>query len=142
MNYNDDQEFYAITNIKGYATEMRDAAARTVAENYDENLDEYISIDQMINLVRSECVGFDGENRPLLNEDANEKIYKSTVTWIQNVGLAKLAAQGLIECAWDDEINEMVFWANKEINTKALSKKAKTNGKSNKRRNTKKDKGS
>ena len=138
----DDQEFYAITNIEGYATEMRDAAARTVAENYEENLDEYISIGQMINLVHSECVGFDSENRPLLNEDANEQIYKSTVTWIHNVGLAKLAAQGLIECAWDDESNDMVFWANKEINKKAPSKKAKTNGKSNKRRNTKKDKGS
>jgi hypothetical protein len=26
------------------------------------------------------------------------------------VGLARLAAQGFVECAWDDEKEEMIFW--------------------------------
>jgi len=135
-----DNDLYAITNVEGYAAEMRQAAANSLSSDTDDNLDEYISITQMINLVKTECVGFDDNDRPLLNEDANEKIYNSAITWIHNVGLARLAAQNLVECAWDDESNEMVFWANQETSSK--TKERKSNGKSIKRRNKKKDTGS
>ena len=127
------EDVYAITNLEGYASEMRQSAANSLSEDCVDNLDDYISINQMINLVKTECIGFDDDDRPLLNEEANEKIYESTVIWIHNIGLAKLAAKNLVECAWDDEANEMVFWAN------STTKKRKTNVK---RRNKKKDKGS
>lgn len=132
-------EVYAITDLEGYAKEMRDAAAKSLSSSYDENMDEFISLGQMINLVKSECVGFDNKNRPLLDEDANEKIYEHTITWIHNVGLAKLASKGLVECAWDDKINEMVFWANPEISKTQKTKRKKPNGKSIKRRDSKED---
>jgi hypothetical protein len=64
----------------------------------------------MVGLVKSNCLGYDDNNYPLLNEDANQKIFDEITIWIHNIGLAKLAAQDLIECAWDDELNEMVFW--------------------------------
>lgn len=134
-------DLYAITNLAGYAVEMRQAAANSLSSDSEDNLDDYISLDQMINLVKAECIGFDDYDRPLLNEDANEKIYESTVTWIHNVGLAKLAAKDLVQCAWDSKINEMVFWANPEIN-KPQKKKRKSNGQPNQRRNKKKDTGS
>lgn len=137
----DNEEIYAITNIKGYASEMRQAAAKSICDNVDENLDNYITLNQMINLVKSECIGFDDNDRPLLNEDANEKIYESTITWIHNVGLAKLAAKGLIECAWDNKNNEMIFWSDKNTDI-SPSAKEKTNDKPIKRRNKKKNKGS
>ena len=126
-------EIYAIVDLDGYVREMRDAAAKTLAEDHDENLDEFVSVNQMINLVKSECVGFDDNDRPMLNEDANEMIYEKTVAWIHNAGLAKLAAQGLIECAWDSNLNEMVFWSNE------TPQKRKSNDKPIKRRNKKKD---
>lgn len=113
MDY--DNEVYAITDIEGYAVDMRNAAAKSLSEDgTDDNLDEYVSINQMINLVKQECLGFDDNDRPLLDEDINEKIFESTVTWIHNVGLAKLAAKDLVECAWDNESNEMIFWAKKK----------------------------
>jgi hypothetical protein len=74
-------------------------------------LDEYITLNQIINLVNTKCIGFDNENRPLLDDNTNESIYEDTAIWIHNVGLAKLASQDLVECAWDNEINEMIFWA-------------------------------
>lgn len=132
-------DIYAITDLEGYAKEMREAAAKSLAQEHDENLDEFISINQMINLVKSECIGFDNHDRPMLDEDCNEKIYESTVTWIHNIGLAKLAAQGLIECAWDDNSHEMVFWSKQDIGNSATKKKRKSNGKSIKRRDPKKD---
>jgi hypothetical protein len=105
------EEVYSITNLDGYVSDMREVAASNLSENsHNDNLDEYISLNQMINLVKQNCIGFDMQNNPILNNTANEKIFEETTVWIHNVGLAKLAAKDLIECAWDDEINEMVFW--------------------------------
>jgi len=61
-------------------------------------------------LVKSNCLGYDDNQYPLLNEDRNQKIFDEATIWIHNIGIAKLAAQDLVECAWDDELNEMVFW--------------------------------
>jgi hypothetical protein len=102
---------YAIVDVVGYATQMREAAAENLCENHSENLDSYITIKQMINLVNSECVGFDNQDRPLLDEETNGNIFDKVSVWIHNCGLAKLAAQDLIECAWDDNANEMIFWS-------------------------------
>lgn len=121
---------YAITDLEGYATQMRDAAARSLSENHNDNLNDYISVNQIVNLVKNECVGFDDENRPLLDEDINEKIFENTAVWIHNVGLAKLAAQDLVECAWDDKSNEMIFWAKEKRNSNAKSKSRRKNKKS------------
>jgi len=55
-----------------------------------------------------------------------------------NVGLAKLASKGLVECAWDNETNEMIFWANPEI-SKTSKRKKSSNDKPIQRRNKKKD---
>ena len=105
-------QVYAVTDLQGYISQMRNVAAESVSENSDnDNLDSYISLDQMIGIVKSQSLGTDEENRYLLNEKANEKIFEETAVWIHNVGLAKLAAKDLIECAWDDELNEMVFWS-------------------------------
>ena len=108
-------QVYAITNLEGYVSQMREAAAQSISENSDQDdLDQYISIGQIIGLVESHCLGFDDENRPMLNEKQNEIIFNETAAIIHNVGLAKLAAKDIVECAWDDELNEMVFWR-KEI---------------------------
>jgi hypothetical protein len=105
------ERVYAITNVMGYATQMREAAANSISENssYD-NLDDYISLNQMVGLVESHCLGFDDHDYPLLDEETNQDIFDEAATWIHNVGLAKLAALDIVECAWDDELNEMVFW--------------------------------
>lgn len=127
------QEVYAITDVDGYIHQMREAAAKSLSEDgEEENLDEFISAGQMLNMIKKECVGFDDQDRPLLDENSNERIYENTAVWIHNVGLAKLAAQDLIECAWDDESNEMIFWAKKKVSNNVESSKPKSK---NKRKN-------
>lgn len=118
-------EVYAITNLEGYASQMRDVAAKSLSEEYTENLDDFITINQMINMVKKECVGYDDEDRPLLDEDTNEKIFENTAIWIHNVGLAKLAAQDLVQCAWDDACNEMVFWKPEPKNVRTKKRRRK-----------------
>lgn len=119
-------DFYAITDIDGYATQMRKAAGEFISKDNQDNLEEYISIGQIINLVNEHCLGYDDNDRPILDEETNEFLFESTVDWIHNVGLAKLASQGLVECAWDDKTNEMTFWTptkNKETKNESKSKR-------------------
>lgn len=125
-------ELYAIIDLDGYATQMRAAAAKSISDSNEDNLDDYISLNQMIGLLNERCKGFDEENRPLLDEASNELVFEDAAIWIHEVGLAKLAAQDLVECAWDDESNEMIFWRkeNKESTKNAQSKSRRKNKKS------------
>lgn len=117
-------EVYAIVDLDGYVSQMREAAAKSISDEYNDNLDEYISLGQMTNLVKSYCKGFDDNDHPLLDEETNERIFESTAIWIHEVGLAKLAAQDLVECAWDDETNEMVFWRKEKESPKNVKSKS------------------
>lgn len=127
-------EVYSITDLNGYIVQMRDAAAKSLCEDSSsDNLDDYISLDQMIGIVNKNCAGFDTENRPMLTESENEKIFEEAAIWIHNIGLAKLAGMDLIECAWDDESNEMIFWAKES--------EKKSNVQKNNRRKDKGDQG-
>lgn len=122
------KEVYAITDVKGYVVQMREAAAKALSENSDQDdLDSYISLGQMTNLLNEYSLGFDDNDRPLLNEEANEKIFEEASVWIHSVGLAKLAAKDLVECAWDEKSNEMVFWAKEAINEKPKRKRKRKN---------------
>jgi hypothetical protein len=122
-------EVYAIIDVNGYVTQMREAAANSISPDCKDNLDEYISLGQMTNLVEEFCLGHDDENRPLLDEDTNEFIFEEIALWIHNIGLAKLAAQDLVECAWDDKVNEMVFWAKETKKEKKSNAKSRTRNK-------------
>lgn len=128
MGYNNTMETYSITDLVGYAQSVRDAAASDLKEDYTENLDEFVTIKQVIGLVRDHSIGFDENDHFLINEEIHGLIYDDIQKWIFNVGLAKLAANGFIECAWDDEINEMIFWASdeKKNNDKPAKQKRKT----------------
>lgn len=122
------EEVYSITDINGYVSQMRQVAAETICENITEDLNDYISIGQMINLVNDNCIGFDTNNRPMLNETINEKLFEEISIWIHSVGLSKLAAKDFIECAWDNELNEMIFWAKEPIkNVKPKPKRKRKN---------------
>lgn len=120
-------EIYAITNLEGYAEEMRVCAAKNICDTYDDDLNEYISIGQMINLIKQNCLGFDEQNRPLLDEDANGEICEQTSVWIHNVGLARLASKDLVQCAWSDKDNTMIFWTENKNESKPKRKRNKKN---------------
>lgn len=126
-------DLYAIIDLDGYATQIREAAAKSLCDTSNDDLNEYITLTQIINMVKENCKGFDEEDRPLLDENTNEKIFEDTAVWIHSVGLAKLAAQDLIECAWDDENNQMVFWAKEKKVENHESTKPKRNSRKNKK---------
>lgn len=131
------EEVYSITDINGYANEMRTAAANSISDCSNDNLDDFITITQISNLVKQKCLGYDDLNRPMLNESINENIYEEIAIWIHSVGLARLAAQDLVECAWDNDSNEMVFWTKES----KIKKEKKPNAKRSKPKSRRKNMG-
>jgi hypothetical protein len=108
-------ENYSIIDLEGYAKAMRDGAASSFEKDYTENLDDFITIPQVINLIKKNNLGLDEEGNYLINEDIFDDVFNNIRTWLYEVGLSKLAAKGYVDCSWDDESNEMVFWlANKD----------------------------
>lgn len=107
-----DTNIYSIIDLDGYVESVRDAVAKSFLESYTENLDDYISLEQVKSVVIGYSLGQDEDSNYLINEETFNDAFDDIREWMFNVGIAKLAAKGLVECAWDDETNEMVFWAN------------------------------
>lgn len=105
-----DKNTYSIIDLDGYITSIREAAAQSFTENYDENLDDFITLDQTKNIIIGYSLGQDDDGNYLINEETFNDAFEDIRNWIYEAGIAKLAAQGLIECAWDDNLDEMVFW--------------------------------
>ena len=115
-------ENYSIVDMNGYASAMRANVAKSFSEDYSENLDDFISLEQVIYLVEHHSLGLDEQGNHIINEEVFNDIFDDLREWLYGVGLAKLASQGLIECAWDDDSNEMVFWLADKNKTSISSK--------------------
>lgn len=106
---NEAELFYTVLDEDGFF----EALATSVANCFDsENIQEvlaYVSKDQILNCVREKCFGFDEGNMVI-----NAKVYEDSVNdlaqMMQGKMLAKLAAEGYLESAWDDNVNDMIFW--------------------------------
>lgn len=100
---------FVINDIEKLAYSIRKNAGLTISTDANDNLDDFISIGQMKNLIYDYAVRTD-DGDLILDEEGYEQIFDETSSWIINMGLAKLAGENKIECAWDDESNDMVFW--------------------------------
>jgi hypothetical protein len=104
-------EVYSIMDMERYATSLRANAAMTYAKSdITTRLDEYITIPQVCTLIDNNIVGHDDEDRPLIDENGYNTIFEEIRVWLYNASLARLAANDEVQCAWDDDLNEMVFW--------------------------------
>lgn len=106
----EDTNIYSIVDLDGYAASIRDGVAQSFVENYTENLDDYITIEQVKSVIIGYSLGQDEEGQYLINSEVFNDTFEDVREWFYEAGLSKLAAKGLVECAWDDESNEMVFW--------------------------------
>jgi len=104
-------EVYCIINLEKYSDFIRRRAADDLAQNHGENLDEFVTIPQTMGMIKENSIGIDEQDRLMLDDKAYEELLEAVTKRIYNSGLAKLASKNLIECAWDDEKNEMVFWS-------------------------------
>lgn len=105
---------YVITDLEGFAQLTRKNVAESFTENYTENLDDFISIQQVIGIIEENSYGKTENNKIIISEDNFNNIFDHIRVRLYEVGLAKLASQGLLECAWNTETNQMEFWSNEQ----------------------------
>jgi hypothetical protein len=98
-----------IDDIQQYSECVREFAAEQMSENHSEDLDNYVSIKQVENLVLSKTRI--KNHKHYISEKKHYLIIETIMNMIYGVGLAKLAGSDKIECAWDDESNNMIFWS-------------------------------
>lgn len=103
-------EIYCVMNLEKYADFVRKKAASSFAENYNDNIDEFITIQQACSFVEENSIGKDEKDRFLLDDKSYEELYEAIRLRIYNAGLSKLASKNMIECAWDANKNKMIFW--------------------------------
>jgi hypothetical protein len=133
-------DIYSVSDLNKYAESIRKNAALSFTESYDENLDDFISIPQMKNLITTNAIGTDEDGTLLIDEASYNKTFDEVTIWLHNVGLAKLAAAGRVECAWDSKLNEMTFWLpSSELTLKSEDDEPKPKRKSTRRNKKTKD---
>lgn len=113
---------YVISNLEGFANSIRENAAKSFAENYTENLDDFISINQVVGLIKEQSDSITEDNQIIITEDNFNNIFDEIRVRLYEVGLARLASKGYIDCAWNSETNEMEFWLVDENSTKIESR--------------------
>lgn len=101
---------YSIVDLDGYIDVVRKEAASEYSSDQIDDLDNFISINQVRYIIDSYALGFDENNYYIIDSDTHTDIVDEVANWIFNVGLAKLAAANKLECAWDDSTNSMIFW--------------------------------
>lgn len=107
-------EVHAIINLDRYSAYIRRMVAASFSEEYEDNLDEFITIKQTSKIIEEYSLGKDKKGKLLVDEEASKSIFEAVKIRLYNSGLSKLAAKDLLECAWDDKKGEMIFWPKKK----------------------------
>ena len=101
--------YIKIRNLKLFINSIRKNAAMVFPESYYEQIDDLISLSQTENLARQYIEP--GYNNEFILSDKNYNLLCEEIKkWIYNSSLSLVASSGNIECAWDDDSNEMIFW--------------------------------
>lgn len=74
--------------------------------------DQSPTVAQVVGFVVERCPEVDGER--IISKDMFFQIADTVRESLVGAALSEMAAEGSVECAWDDKTNEMVFWAAKK----------------------------
>tara|TARA_Y100000004_G_C8814408_1_gene369135 strand:+ start:13 stop:369 length:357 start_codon:yes stop_codon:yes gene_type:complete len=109
---------YSITDTEEFAVLMRTTAATSLAEEYvgrttkysEEELDNIITLFQVKSIIAEKSLDIDRDSKYIIDTEVFHEIFDEVRNQIYQSAMSQLAAQGYVECAWDDEKNKMVFW--------------------------------
>lgn len=93
---------------------LRDSINQAVAQGTiaPEDLDQYLPLEQMYAIVQDyiENDPEDEDDPPFMLEEAYPLMVSDVASAFLGACLSKLAAAGLVETAWDDEKQSVIFW--------------------------------
>ena len=113
---------YSITDSLEFARIMRNCAAESLSEEYtgeaksysDEDLDMIVTLSQVESIISEHSIGVTEDDEEIIDNDIFNNIFDETRNLIYQSAMSQLAAKGLVECAWDDEENKMIFWVDSD----------------------------
>jgi hypothetical protein len=102
-------ESYLITDFSEFCLRLY----QTLGEiNQLNNLDQYITRAQFDEIMKNHV--FKDDDDYYIEEEAVYEAMCEASDLLNGSLLSKMASKGLIDCAWDDEKQDMIFWATKE----------------------------
>ena len=118
--------YIKIRNLKLFTKSIRKNVVWVFPREYYYQIDNLISLSQTENLVRKYIEpGYNDEF--IISEENYHLLCDEIKKWIYNSSLSLVSSSGTIECAWDDESNEMVFWLANKDKTEIPAKPSKDN---------------
>lgn len=106
-----ENEKFIIKQINNFCKTIRNEVVNSFPTVIANNIiDEFITIEQCKTIVFDRCE-IDDDGMPVVDENIYSQILIDIGQQIHQSALSKLAANDIIECAWDDKKNEMIFWA-------------------------------
>ena len=105
---------YIVEKNAKFCKSLRKAAAKMLSNEEHRNMDEFITINQCIQIVKEKCIGTDEKGRYIINTDSYAEMLIDIAEQIYQSALSKLASNDVIQCAWDDKEDCMVFWSDGE----------------------------
>lgn len=103
-----DEELHRFNNLQKFSTKLAKFVARTSGYTFKE-LKAYIRPVNVKNIVKKHAKFVD--DHYVMTEDQSYEACEEILDWLVGVELAKLAADDVLDCYWDDESNQMVFKA-------------------------------
>lgn len=101
--------YIKIRNLKLFTKSIRKNVVMVFPRKYYYQIDNLISLSQTEQLVRKYIEpGYNDEF--IISEYSYDDLCSEIRKWIYNSSLSQVASSGKIECAWDDDSNEMFFW--------------------------------
>ena len=115
------QEVFVIENVPKFADELRDSVIYQMIDSGEipkpktknltrREMDKYITVAQVMTTIRDNLLDINDENKFIIDMECFDEIYFRVCDNIHGTMLAKLASDGVIESAFDDEKNKFVFW--------------------------------
>jgi hypothetical protein len=101
--------YTTIRNIKLFTKSIRKNVVMIFPRSYHNVVDSLISLEQTESLVRK-YIEPSYNDEFIISEDNYDMLCNEIRNWVYNSSLSQAASCGTIECAWDDDINDMVFW--------------------------------
>jgi hypothetical protein len=110
---------YRVTDLHGFCKETRLLVADYLRGTLnakalsEKELDEFITVKQVENMLRElqiETNHHNDDDHLYINMLSYDVLFEMVMSQIYGSALSKLAAEGFLEQAWDDKLNDMVFW--------------------------------
>lgn len=106
---------YVIVEKEKFCSSIRKQALKSLTTDIcTDIIDGFITIEQCLDIVDHYCAGVDDNGRYVIDEESYLDMLIEISEQIYQSALSKLAAENVIQCAWSEEDDQMIFWIEEE----------------------------